>query len=68
MAQALTELNTLLAAVDAAIAKLMNGDRMAEYGQAKLGDLQEYKASLVTAIAALNSNPRHYRIATRKGV
>jgi hypothetical protein len=77
MAQTLTELNTLLAAVDAAIAKLMNGervirishgDRMAEYGQAKLGDLQEYKASLVTAINALNNTPRHYRIATRKGV
>jgi len=77
MAQTLTELNTLLEAVDAAISKLMSGervirishgDRLAEYGQAKLGDLQEYKASLITAINALNSKPRHYRIATRKGV
>ncbi len=77
MAQTLTELNALLSAVDAAIAQLMSGERvirisqgdcMAEYGQAKLGDLQEYKASLVTAINALNSKPRHYRVATSKGV
>lgn len=77
MAQTLTELNTMLSAVDVAIAQLMSGDRvtrisqgdiMAEYGQTKLKDLQEYKASLVTAINALNSSPRHYRISTSKGV
>jgi len=77
MTQTLTELNELLETVDAAISKLMNGERvtrishgdsMAEYGQAKLKDLQEYKASLVTSINALNSRPRHYRIATSKGV
>jgi hypothetical protein len=77
MAQTTTELNTLLAAVDEAIAKLMsgervtrisNGERMAEYGQAKLGELQDYKSSLVAEINALNSKPRHFRISTSKGV
>jgi hypothetical protein len=51
MAQTTTELNTLLTAVDEAIAKLMsgervirisNGERMAECGQAKLGELQDF--------------------------
>ena len=77
MPQTLTELNALLATVDEAIAKLMsgervirisNGERMAEYGQAKLGDLQDYKSSLIAEINALNSKPRHFRISTRKGV
>ena len=77
MPQTLTELNTLLTAVDEAIARLMsgervirisNGERMAEYGQAKLGDLQDYKSSLIAEINALNSRPRHFRISTRKGV
>jgi len=77
MAQTTTELNTLLAAVDEAIAKLMsgervirisNGERMAEYGQAKLGELQDYKSSLIAKINALNSKPRHFRISTSKGV
>ena len=77
MAQTTTELNTLLAAVDEAIAKLMsgeriirisNGERMAEYGQAKLGELQNYKSSLVAEINTLNSKPRHFRISTSKGV
>jgi hypothetical protein len=77
MAQTTTELNTLLAAVDEAIAKLMsgervirisNGERMAEYGQAKLGELQEYKSSLIAKINTLNSKPRHFRISTSKGV
>jgi len=77
MPQTLTELNTLLTAVDEAIAKLMsgervirisNGERMAEYGQAKLGDLQDYKSSLIAEINALNSRPRHFRISTSKGV
>jgi hypothetical protein len=77
MAQTLIELNALLASVDEAIAKLMagervirisHGDRMAEYGQAKLGDLQDYKSSLIAEINALNSRPRHFRISTSKGV
>jgi len=77
MSQTTTELNTLLAAVDEAIAKLMsgervirisNGERMAEYGQAKLGELQDYKSSLIAEINALNSKPRHFRISTSKGV
>ena len=76
MAQTTTELNTLLAA-DEAIAKLMsgervirisNGERMAEYGQAKLRELQDYKFSLIAEINALNSKPRHFRISTSKGV
>ncbi len=77
MAQTITELTALLTAVDEAIAKLMsgervirisNGDRMAEYGQAKLGDLQDYKSSLIAEINALNSRPRHFRISSSKGV
>ncbi len=77
MAQTLSELNALLASVDEAIAKLMSGervirishgDRMAEYGQAKLWDLQDYKSSLIAEINALNSRPRHFRISTSKGV
>jgi len=77
MAQTLTELTALLATVDEAIAKLMSGDRvirishgdrMAEYGQAKLGDLQDYKTTLIAEINALNSRPRHFRISTSKGV
>jgi len=77
MSQTTTELNTLLASVDEAIAKLMsgervirisNGERMAEYGQAKLGELQDYKSSLVAEINTLNSKPRHFRISTSKGV
>ena len=77
MPQTLTELNTLLTAVDEAIAKLMsgervirisNGERMAEYGQAKLGDLQDYKSSLIAEINALNNRSRYFRISTSKGV
>jgi hypothetical protein len=77
MAQTLEQLNALLAAVDEAIAKLMAGeriirishsDRMSEYGQAKLGDLQDYKSSLIAEINALNSRKRHFRISTSKGV
>ncbi len=77
MAQTLEELNALLTAVDDAIAKLMagervirisSGDRMAEYGQAKIGDLQDYKSSLIAEINAMNSRPRHFRISTSKGV
>jgi len=77
MPQTLIELNALLATVDEAIAKLMagdrvirisHGDRMAEYGQAKLGDLQDYKSSLIAEINALNSRPRPFRISTSKGV
>ena len=77
MPQTQTEMDTLLAPEDEAIAKLMsgervirisNGDRMAEYGQAKLGDLQDYKSSLIAEINAMNSRPRHFRISTRKGV
>ena len=77
MAQTLEELNALLAAVDEAIAKLMSGervtrishgDRMSEYGQAKLGDLQDYKSSLIAEINAYSNKPRHFRISTSKGV
>ena len=77
MAQTLEELNALLTAVDEAIAKLMSGervirissgDRMAEYGQAKIGDLQDYKSTLIAELNALNSRPRHFRISTSKGV
>jgi hypothetical protein len=77
MAQTLTELTASLSAVDEAIAKLMSGervirishgDRMAEYGQAKLGDLQDYKSSLISEINALNNRPRHFRISSTKGV
>ena len=77
MAQTLEESNALLATVDEAIAKLMSGervirissgDRMAEYGQAKLGDLQDYKSSLIAEINTLNSRPQHFRISTSKGV
>lgn len=77
MAQTLEELNALLASVDEAIAKLMSGervtrishgDRMSEYGQAKLGDLQDYKSSLIAEINAYSNKPRHFRISTSKGV
>ncbi len=76
MTQTLSELNTILLSVEAAIVSLMSGervvrvshgDRMVEYGQAKLKDLRDYKASLVATINALSNRPRHYRISTRKG-
>jgi len=77
MAQTLAELSTLLAAVDEAITKLMSGERVtrishgersAEYGQAKLGELQDYKSSLIAKINALNNRSRYFRISTSKGV
>jgi hypothetical protein len=69
--------STDLTALDTAIAKLAAGDRvvqfskgdqMVEYGQAKLPELRALRSQMVAEINATAGTPRHYRIATSKGL
>ena len=75
--QTISELTISLSSVELAISKLMlgervvrvsNGDRMVEYGQSNLIELQAYKSSLTTSLNLLNRKPRYCRISTSKGV
>ena len=75
--QTISELTISLSSIELAISKLMlgervvrvsNGERMVEYGQSSLIELQAYKSSLTTSLNLLNRKPRYCRISTSKGV
>ena len=66
----LTALNTAIASLAAGdrVVQFSKGDQMVEYGQAKLPELRALRAEMVAEINAAAGTPRHYRIATSKGL